>query len=129
MRIAEQVNGLGDTVRRNKSPHHILFPKPALHFLRMGEFHPYAIHAVRGMNGKLRHYHPIPFVQRVVTILYRQTGYRHRIILYLQVRIPRIMTLIQIGQRIAGLCSQFSVFQVGTGVMAGRKNKNSKYEV
>ena len=120
MRIAEQVNGLRDTVRRYKRPDHVLFPKPALHFLRMGELDPYAVHTVRRVDGKLRHHHPVSLVQCIIAVLYRQAGYRHRIFLHFQIRVPRIVTLVQISQRIAGLCPQFPVFQVRTGIMARR---------
>ena len=84
MRITEQVNKLGNTIRRYKSLHHLPLTNPTLYFLRMGQFHPDTIHTIRQMDSKFGHDHTISSIQSIVAILHRQAGKHHGILHHFQ---------------------------------------------
>ena len=126
MRIAEQVNKLGNTIRRHKSLHHLPLTNPTLYFLRMGQFHPDTIHTIRRMDSKFGHDHTISFVKGIIAIFHRQAGKHNRVLHHFQVGVQRIVAVIKISQGIAGPDTHPFIIQVGTGIMARKKTETQE---
>ena len=89
--IAEKVDKLRNTIGGHEGAHQITVAHPPLDVLRVGQLHPYAVHAVLRMNGELCHDHPVTLVQTDIGILHRKIFQPDGVVQHLQIRVPGIM--------------------------------------
>lgn len=125
VRIAEQVNGLRNAVGRNERADEFFLAYPPLRLLRMRQLHPYTVHAVGGMHGKLRHHHAVSFVQADECVLDGQAFQVDGIADHLQIGVPGVMPFVQIPQRISRFFRKFTRIQIGNPIPAARQKKQA----
>ena len=123
MRVAEHVDGLRNTVRRHEGALQVDFAQPPLYLLRVGQLHPDGVYRVGRMDSKLGYYYAVALMQLVVSPFHGQKLQLDGVGLHLQIGVPRIVSFVQVGQRVAHLLRQAFVFQIGAGVMTGRKKE------
>ncbi len=128
MRVAEQVDELRDAVRRHEGALHLPLTDPSLHLLRVGQFHPYTVHAVRRMEGDFGHDHPVAPPERVVTVLHRKAGNHDGVRHHLQVRVQRIVACVEAGERIARRGTHRLLVEPRASVSAREKNEADEQE-
>ncbi len=125
VRIAEQVDGLRNAVGRNERADEFFLAYPPLRLLRMRQLHPYTVHAVGGMHGKLRHHHAVSFVQADECVLDGQAFQVDGIADHLQIGVPGVMPFVQIPQRISRFFRKFARIQIGNPIPAARQKKQA----
>ena len=119
MRITEKMDSLRNTVRRHKRFFQFCFTYPPLLLLCMRQLYPDTVHTIGRVNGKLGNNHPISFIQCNVGVLDGQALHCYRVGGYFQIRIPGIMPVIKIVQRIFCLLRQFLGSKIGTRIVTG----------
>ena len=118
---------LRNTISRYEQTHQLFIAYPPLHFLRMGYFYPNTVYTVLRMDRKLCHNHTVTFIQIDIGILQRKIFQTNRIVQHLQVRIPRIMILGKVSQRVFGLPAHSLRRKIGQGITArGQQNHDHR---
>jgi hypothetical protein len=85
----------------------------------MGKLHPYTVHAVGRVDGKLRDNHAVSPMKHVIAVFHGQASQIHGIRQHFQIGVPGIMPLKKTSQRITRFLRQILIFKIRTGIMAG----------